>query len=149
MEDDTAKTERRVAACAHDHDAMLTRMRELENAIAEIDGQLDLCFESGKDDLARNQIRKKLETERLLKYLSANHTTNEKYHNEQRALLESNQATLEGLRQKADLFAQRKSSPADAHSQFDANTWTTREISVDDDDIEIAFLREQSARKAS
>ena len=67
MEDDLANTEQRIKLCAHDQDALSRRKDELENSIAETDAQLDLCFESEKDDLAKGLIRKKLEAERLLK----------------------------------------------------------------------------------
>ena len=149
MEDDLARTEQRVLACAHDRDAMSVRMGELEAAIAEIDSQLDLCFESGKDKLARNQIKKKLEAERLLKRLSAKHVATKTNHDEQRVRLDTNQATLEGLRQKAELFAQRTPSQTGQSSEFDDIAWMARELSVDDDEVEIAFLREKSAREIS
>ena len=67
MEDDMASAEQRIHLCAHDQDALTQRKSELETTIAEIEVQLDLCFESDKDDLARNVIRKKLEAERLLR----------------------------------------------------------------------------------
>ena len=66
MEDDLAATEQRVALCAHDQEALSVRRSELEDTLSEIDEQLDLCFESKKDDLAKNLIRKKLEAGRLI-----------------------------------------------------------------------------------
>ena len=78
MEDDLASTEQRINLCAHEQEALSIRKSELENALAEIDEELDLCFESEKDDLARNLIRKKLEAARLLKRLCVKHTVNEK-----------------------------------------------------------------------
>ena len=107
MEDDLAKTEQRIAVCTHDQDTLSVRKSELESSIAEIDTQLDLCFQSEKDNLARNLIRKRLEAERLLKRLSAKYVANAKYLGEQQTMLDEHQATLESLRQKAELFAQR------------------------------------------
>jgi len=78
MEDDLATTEQRVTLCAHDQEALSVRRSELEDKLSEIDEQLDLCFESEKDDLAKNLIRKKLEAERLLKRLHAKYAANEK-----------------------------------------------------------------------
>ena len=151
MEDDLANTEQRIKLCAHDQDALSRRKDELGNSIAETDAQLDLCFESGKDDLARGLIRKKLEAERLLKRLLAKHEANARYLAEQQDLLNENGATLESLRQKAELFAQRvsvqaDSVQADSSSEFDDIAWMARDMSIGDDEVEIAFLREKTTR---
>ena len=149
MEDDLAETEQRINLCAQDQEALAVRKSELEATIGEIDGQLDLCFESDKEDLAKNLIRKKLEAECLLKRLNTQFSSNAKYLEEQRQTLDENRATLESLRQKAELFAQRAPSHPDGGSEFDDIAWMTREMSVGDDEVEIAFLREKSLRDTS
>lgn len=149
MEDELAETEQRIRLCTHDQEVLAVRRRELEATIAGIDGQLDLCFESKKTDLAKSQIRKKLEAERILKRLNAKFDANERYLDEQRATLEGNRATLESLRQKAELFAHRAPSKAASASEFDDVAWMAREMNVSDDEVEIAFLREKSLRGAS
>jgi phage shock protein A len=137
MEDDLAASEQRIKLCAHDTEALLVRRSELENAVGEINEQLDLCFESEKDDLAKKLIRKKLETAQLLHRLSAKYAVNEKYLAEQGAMLDENRSTLEGLRQKAELFTQ--------HSPVHM----APEMTVGDDEVEVAFLREKSLRSTS
>jgi len=149
MEDDLATTEQRVTLCAHDQEALTVRRSELENTLAEIDEQLDLCFESKKHDLAKNLIRKKLEAGRLLKRLNAKHAANDKYLAEQRTMIDENRSTLESLRQKAELFAQRTPVPGDGGSEFDDIAWMAREMTVGDDEVEVAYLREKSQRSAS
>jgi len=149
MEDNLANTEQRIALCAHDQDALSQRRRELEGSIAEINVQLDICFESEKDDLAKSLIKKKLEAERLLKRLCSKHSTNENYLEDQRAMLEENRATLEGLQQKAELFAQRTPAHNGGDSEFDDIAWMAREMSVGSDEVEIAFLHEKSTRSPS
>ncbi len=149
MEDDLVTTEQRVTLCAHDHEALSVRRSELEDRLTEIDEQLDLCFESEKDDLARNLIRKKLEAERLLKRLHAKHVANEKYLAEQRTMRDENRSTLEGLKQKAELFTHRMPAPADSGSEFNDSAWMAREMSVGEDEVEVAYLREKSQRMAS
>ncbi len=149
MEDDLAATEQRIKLCAHETEALSVRKSELEEALAEIDQQLDLCFESEKDDLARNLIRKKLEAARILQRLNAKHSANEKYLAGQGTMLDENRTTLEGLRQKAELFAQRTPVHSNGRSEFDDIAWMTREMTVGDDEVEVAFLREKSLRSAS
>jgi len=149
MEDDLASTEQRISLCAHDQEALTQRKGELESAIAEHAVQLDLCFDAGKDELARNIIRKKLEAERLLKRLNTKHAANAKHLTEQRSMLEQNTATLESLRQKAELFAQHAPAHSDGHSEFDDIAWMAQELAVGDDEVEIAYLRERNQRSAS
>ncbi len=149
MEDDLAATEQRATLCAHDQDALSVRRSELDDTLSEIDEQLDLCFESDKDDLAKNLIRRKLEASRLLKRLNAKHVANEKYLAGQRTMLDENRSTLEGLRQKAELFAQRAPIPANGGSEFDDIAWMAREMTISDDEVEVAYLREKSQRSAS
>lgn len=147
MEDDLVETEQRIRVCTHDQEALATRNSEIDSKLSEIDEELDLCFESEKDDLAKGLIRKKLEAARLSKRLSAKHSASEKYLTEQCAMLDENRATLEGLRQKAELFAQRV--PAGGASEFDDIAWMARELRVGDDEVEVAFLREKTARSQS
>jgi phage shock protein A len=154
MDDELTATEQRINLCAHDTEALAVRKCELESALAETDEQLDLCFESEKDDLAKKLIRKKLEAARLLQRLSAKHTANEKYLADQGAMLDENRRTLEGLRQKAELFAQRTPAHSDPfHStgnpEFDDIAWMAREMTVGDDEVEVAYLREKSLRSTS
>ena len=149
MEDDLTAAEQRVILCAHDQDALSVRRNELDDTLSEIDEQLDLCFESDKDDLAKNLIRRKLEASRLLKRLNAKHVANEKYLAGQRTMLDENRSTLEGLRQKAELFAQRAPVPANGGSEFDDIAWMAREMTVGDDEVEVAYLREKSQRSTS
>ncbi len=149
MEDELTATDRRIAMCAHDQDALSVRKNELETSLTEIDEQLDLCFKSKKDGLAKTLIKKKLEAERLQKRLNSKYAANDRYLDEQGKLLDENQATLDGLRQKAELFAGRASSRPDDASEFDDIAWLAREMTVSDDEVEIAFLREKDLRSAS
>lgn len=148
MEDELSATEQRIALCAHDQATLGVRRNELRTAMDEYNDQMDLCFESGKDDLAKSLIRKKLEAERILKQVVAKLDSNKSFLDEQRALLEENRATLDGLRQKAELISHRPSASGSG-SEFDDIGWMSRELRIGDDEIEIAYLREKAARSAS
>ena len=149
MEDDLCANEQRVALCVHEQDALSVRKNELESAIAEIDAQLDLCFESKKDDLAKSLIKKKLEAGRLLKRMNGKYLANEKYLDEQRSIIEQNRSTLESLHQKAELVAQRAPVHTHSGSEFDDVAWMAREMTVGDAEIEIAYLQEKDIRSSS
>lgn len=146
MEDELAAVEHRMSLCFHDQDALGVRRKELQTAIDEYSDQLDLCFASGKDDLARTLIRKKLEAERVLKQLVSKYEANDRYLAEQQKSLHENRETLDSLKQKAELIAHRPSASA---SDFDDIGWMSRELRIGDDEIEIAYLREKAARAES
>lgn len=148
MEDELAAIDQRIALCSHDQEALGIRRNELQSAIAEYNDQLDLCFESEKDDLAKALIRKKLEAERILKQLVSKFEANERYLDEQRKLLDENRSTLDSLKQKAELISHRP-SVSGAGSDFDDIGWMSRELTIGDDEIEIAYLREKAQRSAS
>jgi phage shock protein A len=148
MEDELAAAEQRIANCSHEQTLLTVRLREIQSSVEEIDEQLDLCFESGKDDLSRSLIRRKLEAERILKRLNARFAANTAYLEEQQRLVEGNRNTLHSLRQKAELFEHRPASQKDG-ADFDDVTWMAREMNVSEDEVEIAFLREKAQRSAS
>ena len=149
MEDELAANEQRISLSLQDQDAFDVRIRELESATTEIAEQLDLCFESGKDNLAKNLIRKKLEAERLLKRLNSRRAASDQYLSDQRKLFDDNRAALESLCQKAELVAQRAPARSGGMSEFDDVAWMAREMTVGDEEVEIAFLREKSIRSES
>ena len=148
MEDELANCEKRIAACAQEQEALTDRSSEVQATASELDDQLDLCFESGKDDLARGIVRRKLESGRLIKHLGSRQRVNTKFLDKERRLLEENSATLESLRQKAELFVSR--IPAEeSFNGIDDFARISRELCIGDDEVEIAFLREKSARSVS
>lgn len=147
MEDELAGSEHRVQMFAHDQEALNHRKAELDAKVAEIDEELDLCFAKKKEELARTLVRRKLEALRLSKRLNSKLSANAKALEQAAARIEENRATLDGLKQKAEIFAQR--TPSATESEFDDIGWMARELSVSDDEIEVAFLREQQARSAS
>ena len=145
MEDELAATENRIADRAREQGAVTSRRDEIGATVREYDEQLNLCFESGKDDLARGLIRKKLEAERIVRQLDNRIALNRDFLEEQQRLFDDNRSALESLRQKAEAFAHRPARVSGATSIDDA-AWLARELDVSDDEVEIAFLREQSRR---
>lgn len=148
MEDELVSVEQRIALCAHDQKSLDVRGNELRSAIGDYNDQLDLCFESKKDDLAKTLIRKKLEADRILKQLVSKYEGNERYVEEQQKLLDENRSALDSLRQKAELTSHHPAASG-SKSDFDDIGWMSRELSIGDDEIEIAYLREKAQRSES
>ena len=143
MQDDLAAREQRIRLATNEQAELGARGDELTLALKDIEDQLDLCFTSQKPELARNLVRRKLETQRHAKYLANRESATGKYLGEQRAMLEEHRITLEGLRQKAEIFTRRSRESAGSGEVADA---FGRDLSVSDDEVEVAFLREQNKR---
>ena len=148
MEDELQEAERRISACARESELLAKRQVEVERSIEETNDQLDLCFESGKDQLARGLVRKKLEGQRFLRQLNDRLDANAEFLAEQRRNVEENRSTLDGLKQKAEVFARRSPSGA-ADFDMDEASWLGRGLTVSEDEVEIALLRELAERQPS
>ena len=148
MEDELLATEQRVAELGCEQGDLQDRRRELLRSIGETDEQLDLCFRSGKDELAKNAVRRKLEAERLLKKVDGRIESVEQALSTCSRRYEDNVTALESLRQKAEIISHRSTAGGQGAS-CDIAAWSARELNVSDDEVEIAFLRERDLRSAS
>jgi len=147
MEDELVDSEQRTRARAQDQEILAARQVELEEKLSSLEEELDLCFGSKKHDLARSLIKKKLEGQRFLKRLASKISANDKCLAKACEQLDTDRSTLEGLKQKAELFAQR--GPSENDPEFTDAAWLKNDFVVSDDEIEVAYLREQQARSTS
>lgn len=140
MEEVHGRDEQRNKLLLQEHGQILSRETELEHSLDEIEEELDVCFESGKQDLARALIKRKLEAQRFGKVLDRKRKALEQTLAELETRLKENRAHLEGLRQKAELL-----SEADAAPRTEAYAMPP-EMAIGKEEIEVAFLREQQRR---
>jgi len=143
MEDELASLEQRLAATLLEQGGLRQREAELTAATGEFDDKLDFCFESGKEDLARSLVRRKLEAGQALKHVRARLQASEDHVAEQKKQLDENREQLEALRQKAEILLSSRPACASSLAEFPR---TAGESTVTDADVEIAFLREKSQR---
>jgi phage shock protein A len=141
MEEDLARDEQRSKRLQYEQRQLMTRESELEQALQDIEKELDSCFEAGNDDLARACIRRRLETQRFGKHLARKHKALVETLDDLNSRIRENRARLESMRQKAELLAGEKSRPTD--------DWNLPESTVRDEDVEVAFLREKQHRSRS
>jgi phage shock protein A len=140
MEEELARDEQRSRILQHEQGQLAARETGLEQSLHEIEEQLDVCFESGNDDLARACIRRKLEAQRYCKDLTRKRQAQQSTLEALDTRLRENRASLDSMRQKAELLAVES-----AHAR-PADNWALPEISVRDEDVEVAFLREKQHR---
>lgn len=140
MEESLARDEQHLKVLKHEQGQLVTRTRDLDQSLNDIEEELDICFISDKEDLARALIRRKLEAQRLNKHLLRRHETLQATLSGLNARLAENRSQLESLRQKAELLGDARESDGPEDS------WSGPDISVHDEDVEVAFLREQQKR---
>ena len=143
MEEELASDEQRSRILKHEQGQLTARETDLEQSLHEIEEQLDVCFDSGNDDLARALLKRKLETQQYCKGLSRKRQALQETLGDLDTRLRENRARLESMRQKAELLAEEtaRARPAD--------NWTIPDITVRDEDVEVAFLREIQHRRRS
>ncbi len=144
MEQALAAREQRLKELERDQQQLSDRAGELNNLIQRVEQELDVCFEAGKDELAKSQIKRKLEAERLLMVIERRHQQVEQLANTEGQELNHNRTRLDSMKQKAELFAERESAHHDARPEDRQS-----DCVVSDDEVEVAFLRAQQARASS
>lgn len=133
MEETLYQNERNVKLFDLEQQKMLSKKSDIKQAIAEIDEQLNVCFESDKDDIARSLIKRKLETVQYLKSVAARKLHSVEKTNQLKIQLEEQRSQLSSMKQKADIFNQ------DSIVSRDDVSWNVHSISIQDEDVEVAF----------
>jgi phage shock protein A len=143
MEEELASDAQRSRILKHEQGQLTARETDLEQTLQELDEQLDICFDSGNDDLARASIKRKLETQQYCKGLARKRQALQETLDDLDTRLRENRSRLESMRQKAELLAEEtaRARPAD--------NWTIPDITVRDEDVEVALLREKQQRRRS
>lgn len=143
MEDELARDEQRLKLMQHEEGQLKSREDELENLIIEIEAEMDICFESDKEDLAKTLIRRKLEMQRVYKDLSRKSKSLKEKASLLAVHLKENRMRLDSMRQKAELLTDVQERGAEGFG------WMTTSAVVRDEDVEVAFLREKQKRASS
>lgn len=148
MEECNNSLERDLIQLSEEIDQSEMRLQELKERIGTINSELDICFESGNNDLAKNHIRRKLETEKYKVYLNRQLSTKKEQQHSLQERIEENRLKLMSHRQKAELFTnQPRAEPFDA--AFQPSDLQGSDLNVSADEIEIAFLAEKNRRHQS
>jgi phage shock protein A len=146
MEEDLRRDTLQAKILAGEYQQVCDQIEKTELQLVQFDEELDICFESGKDDLARSLIRRKLETRQTSSRLSAQQATLVKNQSELNSRIEENSSLLEATKQKVDLVTSDHYPGQDRYRDM-------RDLKVapiiSDEDVEVAFLREQKRRSRS
>ncbi len=143
MEEALLQEEQQLKLLQHEQSQLQRRLQGLEQSLHKSEEELDLCFESNKEELARNIIKRRLETERLGNKLAQQSETLVDRIKQLKPRIDQNRDELQGMRQKAELLA------SEQPESFSGDAAMSGGVAVDDDEIEVAFLREKQRRMPS
>ena len=139
MEEELARNEQRIRVLEHERGALADRHRKVQTLLAELAGELDVCFAAGNDELARKVVKRRLETERLERHVIERRETVDKDLGAGRRTADEQREQLDVMRQKAELLSTTAAG----------DDWGKTEHAVGEAEVEVAFLRERQKRKPS
>lgn len=143
MQENVLEQEKQVKLTDQELTQIASRLTELEHALEELRDELDICFDSDNDTLAKVLLKRKLEAERMQKLLQRKQDALTRQRQELARHIQENRARLTSMQQKAELLCQQNTLSRDEHDPLAA------ELMVRDEDVEVAFLREKQKRKGA
>ncbi len=142
MEQELARGQRDLQRLRLEHERVAGRERRCREEIATLDAELDLCLAQGHEELARNLVRRKLQSDQLLKRLGERRESLAEANSSLTERLAANRARYESMREKAELLAADEPAPAESTDTDDFRDCPA----IDDAANEIALLAEKSRR---
>ena len=143
MQDDVHSDEQRLKILQNEHSQHELKKQDVEKNLSQVEQELDICFESNEHDLARSQVKRKIEMQRYEKHLKNKSDSTKKLITELKVRIQENKSRLTAMQQKLDLLTE-ETSKTESYEYFPNPGMT-----IHDDEIEVAFLREKQARGES
>lgn len=141
MEEEIVADEQRHKLLLHELKQMAARQAELQQTIEQVQEELALCLDADNDELARSQLRRKLEAEHLAKFLMRQHEDVSHKATNLNNRLQQNRGRLVAMQQKLELLVNEERR----YSQDE--TAGMPNFVVRDEDVEVALLREKQKRR--
>lgn len=140
MEEEIAKSERELAQSREEAGRFEQLRSRSESAQTEASRQLDICFDTGNELLAKTFMRKRLETERRLKAIAQHISENSRTQSALESRMKEQHEKLASIREKTELFLQQE--PTTAANEDCAS-------GVTEEQVELAMLEEKQKRQSS
>ncbi len=141
MQEVVTKGDISLANLSQERERLERAMAELSDSLKQTEEELDICFSSGKDELSKTLIKRKLEGTNRLNCMRSNQLHLHQQSDELKNQQTERKSILESMQQKVALLADdlNQVGPTNAHS----------DTVITEADIEIAFLKEQQKRALS
>ena len=145
MQEDVIQLEQKIKLLKHEKSLLTRKQTDLSDSLQQINEELDICFASEKEELARGLVQKKLETERCQKHLAVKTEGLAKSVSELDNLLKENRLRLNAMRQKLEFITEKekKSVSEDGQPGYEQ----LADFVIRDEEIEVAFLKEKQRRQ--
>jgi len=137
MADEVARGEQHLKWLNSEGQQLQQRLSDAKDTLAQINGELDLCFDAGEEDLARTLIKRKLVADQQIKQASQQLDALDREHDTVSRLLAEQRQTLTDTQQKAELLVETPS-----------RGFAPTVSGISRDDIEVAFLKEKQRRQS-
>ena len=118
------------------------RHAEFTRRVAVFADELDVCFSSNKEALAKIVLRKKLNGEQVLLGIEKSLTELDSGLQREEALFRENERRLSAMREKLALHGEEFNGPS-----ADTEAFSAVSDSVTEEAVEVAFLKELQRRK--
>ncbi|MCF6262881.1 MAG: PspA/IM30 family protein [Xanthomonadales bacterium] len=143
MQQDLYATEDTIAHLQKSQRKIESRHSQLKQSMDKYPAELDLCFQSEEEDLARSLIKRQLETTQLRDHLASQNESIQQQIAELQSRRSEKQMQLESMQQKAELLI----AEATVLQGDPLSPWDNPATSINTDEIEIAFLNEKQRRQ--
>ena len=143
MEEALGHDEQQLKVFSHELGQLTARYSELDQSLADLEQELDICFQEEQDNLAKALIKRKLEAQRFIKFLQRKQHTLQNTISIQSKRAEENRRQLDSMRQKAEVLIRRQKTDEQD------NRWNSPDFAVHEEDVQVAFLREKQKRSRS
>jgi phage shock protein A len=142
MEDELALRDHRIRLLEHEREQCTRQAADIERELGRTAEQLDVCFESGEDSLARTLLKRRLEMEQVVARLRTRTDVSTKALASEREQLDEQRRAFDSLRQQAEMLLQDL-------PRSGASNAMPYQAPVTDDDVEVALLQEKQRRSRS
>lgn len=119
----------------------------LNKQYAEADRDLDVCFESSNEELARTIVKKKLYIDQRVEQLKQSQVNLKEKQARLAQQLQSNQEQYLLIEQQAAVYVAKQQEEVTTRNSFDSG-YSSNQV-INDDDVEMAFLNEKRKRANS
>ncbi len=118
----------------------------LQQSIAGIESELDMCFDAGEDKLARALVKRKLENQQAQAILKTKLGSSEQHCTELKSRLDQNRVSLASLQQRIETLDLDRGTGSVEGGDAGDTARHLFDFVVGDEQIDIALLREKKLR---
>lgn len=143
MDFELQQEQQALALIEHETAQLETLQKDIDKKLTAFDEELDICFSAKKHDLARDLIRRKLESESARAAIIERSRQAEASIEKRQQAISEHQQQLDSMKQKLAILVQDRKQDACSYDTVQLGA------AVRSEEIEIAFLREQQKRAKS